>query len=354
MSTSHRLPLIDALKAVACTVIVWHHLALYGPMSDIAQPLAPWLISWLYDYGRMAVQVFLVVGGFLAAGALAPQGAASFERPVGLIWRRYLRLVLPYLVALAVSVLVAALVRPWFDHPSVPEQPSLLQILTHILLLQDLLGYEALSAGVWYVAIDFQLFALTVLVFSFARWARGRWPAGPAWLGAGLVLVLAVGSLAWFNRVSAMDNTALYFMGSYGLGLLAFWGARSPLAGRWLIGIAVLGTLALVLDFRERIAVACLTALALAWAARQPWAMRWPRNAWLLRLGQMSYSVFLIHFPVCLLVNAVVGRWWPTQPLANAFGMLAAFVLSVAAGWALYRGVEARRAPRAASLKLGA
>ncbi|HSV53424.1 MAG TPA: acyltransferase, partial [Burkholderiaceae bacterium] len=60
MMPTQRLPLIDALKAVACVMIVWHHLAFYGPMSDIAQPLAPRLISWLYDYGRMAVQVFLV------------------------------------------------------------------------------------------------------------------------------------------------------------------------------------------------------------------------------------------------------------------------------------------------------
>ena len=57
-------------------------------------------------------------------------------------------------------------------------------------------------------------------------------------------------------------------------------------------------------------------------------------------LGQMSYSVFLVHFPVCLLVNALVSQWWPQEPLLNALGMCAAFVLSLAAGRTLYRRVE--------------
>ena len=48
-------------------------------MSDIAQPLAPDLMAWLYDYARMAVQIFLVLGGYLAAASLAPEGVARFD-----------------------------------------------------------------------------------------------------------------------------------------------------------------------------------------------------------------------------------------------------------------------------------
>ena len=36
-----RAPWIDTLKGAACIAIVWHHLAFYGPMSDVALPLAP-------------------------------------------------------------------------------------------------------------------------------------------------------------------------------------------------------------------------------------------------------------------------------------------------------------------------
>lgn len=34
-------------------------------------------MAWLYDYARMAVQVFLVLGGYLAAASLAPGWPAS-------------------------------------------------------------------------------------------------------------------------------------------------------------------------------------------------------------------------------------------------------------------------------------
>ena len=66
--------LINVLKAGAAQLIVLHHLAFYGPMSDHVQPMWPALIDWLGDSARIAVQVFLVIGGFLAAKSLAPGG----------------------------------------------------------------------------------------------------------------------------------------------------------------------------------------------------------------------------------------------------------------------------------------
>jgi peptidoglycan/LPS O-acetylase OafA/YrhL len=334
-------------------MIVWHHLVFYGPMWDVVQPLLPGLTSWLFDYGRMAVQVFLVVGGFLAASALAPQGRATFTQPGRLIFRRYLRLARPYLVALAVTVLVAALVRPWFHHPSVPDAPTLWQLMTHLLLLQGVLGQEALSAGIWYVAIDLQLFAISVLLFSAARLVRQRWQGALVWLAFldfCLVALLALSSLFIFNRLDGLDVTALYFFGYYALGMLAFWASGAAKANtgsgqRWLLAIAVLGGAALAFDFRGRLVVALVTAFVLVALQRDGWAARWLQAPCLLQLGKMSYSIFLIHFSVCLLVNALVSHFWPTQLLANALGLLAAFALSLLAGAALYWGVESRRAP---------
>ena len=347
-TTVQRLPALDALKGLGCLLIVWHHLAFYGPMSDVVQPYAPWLTGWLYDYGRMAVQIFLVVAGFLAAASLAPRGMARFIKPSRLILWRYRRLLPPYLVAVASSVLVAALVRPWFDHSSVPAAPTWPQVIAHVLLLQDLLGQEALSAGLWYVAIDLQLFVVGVLLFSAARRLRQRWPGLPVQLGVWLVSALALLSLFFFNRQPGMDTTALYFFASYALGMLAFWlaaDANVSTRARWMWCGAAVCTLALVIDFRGRIALAMAVALLLVWLqsrrqsghTRNDWRLRW-----LEQIGRMSYSIFLIHFPVCVLVNAVVSYFWSMQLLANATGLLAAFALSLLAGTALFRGVEAR------------
>ena len=349
-----RLPALDALKGLGCMLIVWHHLAFYGPMSDVVHPHVPWLTGWLVDYGRMAVQVFLVVAGFLAAASLAPQGVAAFTHPGRLIFKRYRRLLLPYLVAVAASVLVAALVRPWFDHSSVPAAPTWLQVIAHVFLLQDLLGQEALSAGIWYVAIDLQLFAVCVMLFSLARRLKHRWPGLRDQAGVWLVSALALLSLFIFNRQPGLDITALYFFASYALGMLAFWlaaPANASTRSRWMVGVGAVCVLALVIDFRGRIALATLLALLLVWLQSR-WQSRRAQNGlrlrWLEQIGLMSYSIFLIHFPVCVLVNAVVSYFWPAQLLANAAGLLGAFALSLLAGAALYRGVEARtiKAPR--------
>lgn len=343
-----RQPGIDTLKGLACLLIVAHHLAFYGPMSDVVYPFAPDLTDWLYDYGRMAVQVFLVIGGFLAARSLAPQGRATFASPGRLMARRYRRLLLPYLVAVAASVAVAALVRPWFVHPSVPSEPTLFQLLAHGLLLQDVLDLEGLSAGVWYVAIDFQLFAMSVLMFSLSRRLERRWPGLLAWpVAPGLVLTVVVcaASLFLFNNDSRWDMAGVYFFGAYGLGMLAFWACGSERRASWLLFTGVLAGSALLLDFRGRLLVALAVAFGLVLlqhCASALGAQRWPQRQ-LARLGKMSYSIFLIHFPVCLLVNALVAHFWPAQLLANGAGLFAAFGLSLLAGRALYLGVEARR-----------
>ena len=67
--TTARQPGIDALKVLASQIIVLHHLSAYGPVADAMHHAAPVLMDWLYGYGRMAVQVFLVLGGYLMAPA---------------------------------------------------------------------------------------------------------------------------------------------------------------------------------------------------------------------------------------------------------------------------------------------
>lgn len=335
--SAQRLPGIDALKALGCVLIVWHHLAFYGPMSDVVHTAVPWLMNWLYDYGRMAVQIFLVVGGFLVAASLAPQGKSVVRAPLQLILRRYRRLALPLTVAVAVAVVVAASVRPWLLHPSVPDAPSFWQLLAHLFFLQDLLGQEALSAGIWYVAIDFQLFVISVVLLTLWPDTRHRWA----------VLVLAAASLLVFNRRAGLDMTGLYFFGSYALGMLAWWASRSAQPSRWLLAMVGMAGVALVLDFRGRLLVALLVALSLVWFHRggHGAARRWLQTPWLIGLGQISYSVFLIHFPVCLLVNALVSQLWPGQLAANSLGLVAAFLLSLLAGLGLYLSVESPSAP---------
>ncbi len=333
-----RMPVIDALKALASQLIVLHHLAFYGPLSNAVNTVAPTLIGWFYDYGRMAVQVFLVVAGFLAPRSFALASKAGSAWPLAAIGRRYWRLAMPYLAALALAIACAAIARSWMQHDSIPHAPTLPQLVAHILMVQDILDYDSLSAGVWYVAIDFQLFVLMDVVI----WLGQR--LGPSCGGSAraiivLVLLLASASLLYFNRQERWDSWGHYFFGAYALGALAFWASsreRSPL---WLVALSVAGIAVLVVDFRLRICVALATALLLGITRRidsHPRAL--PKSV--AYLGRISYSVFLLHFPVCLLVNAAIHRIAPDDPAAGVMGMLLAWAASNGAGALFYHYVE--------------
>ncbi len=355
---SGRSFLIDAIKASGCLLIVLHHMAFYGPMSDVVATAWPLVVGWLYDHGRLAVQFFLVCAGFLTASSLAHYESLDLSEALKLAWQRYLRLAIPLLAALSFTVLVTEWVRPDFEHASLSATPDWGQALAHTLFLQHLLDMEALSAGIWYVAIDFQLYAMALLSLMMVKVCRFaqvvpsaqtlRWAI---WVG------LTCASLWWWNLQPTLDDHGLYFLGSYGLGLLA-WEARrrGDLAlpddavqrlANWAL-ILVLGAVAWWLEPRWRLVVAwgvacLLIAVPVSWftgeavrsfAARQ--SVKW--------LSKVSYSVFLIHFGVCLVVNAVVTALWPDALWANVLGMLIALLFSLVLGGLLHSFVE-RQAP---------
>ncbi|MBC7503320.1 MAG: acyltransferase [Herminiimonas sp.] len=334
-----RMPVIDSLKAVACILIVLHHLAYYGPMSDVAYPLMPQAIDWLFANGRLAVQVFFVIAGFLMVSKLAPATRSLVIDPVREIRKRYIRLVLPYCAALVLSIACAEVARGWMTHDSVPATPELLQLIAHVLLLQGLLGYESLSAGVWYVAIDFQLFAVTALLLRLSTHIEGRFPAMPSSAPA-FIAALTVASLFVFNRNAWWSETALYFFGAYGLGALGYWAATRRRSLMWMALLGSLVLAALMVDFRTRIAVAGVTMLMLGLALNYALLERLPMPQFMLDLGRRSYSIFLVHFPVCLIVNAAFYRFLPQQPWVAVVGMLTALVASLMTGALLYKWIE--------------
>ncbi len=330
------MPLVDVLKALASQLIVLHHLAFYGPMSDYARSLVPDALDWFYAYARIAVQVFLVIGGFLAAQSLQRQGC--LDSPLRLLWRRYLKLVLPYLVALLLAIAAAAIARHLMNHPATPAAPTLAQFLAHLLLLQGILGFDSLSAGVWYVAIDFQLYALLLAAHCLVQRC---WP-GSVLAVRWLVCLLCVASLFWFNRDRSLDNWAIYFFGAYGLGALCFWGGRKGAMSVRLLLVFVLAFLALCIAFRLRLAVALGVALLLCASHYAGWIARWPRSPLMAWLGQISYAVFLVHYPVCLVVSALFEHFALHSPEVQLVGMGLAWASSLAGGALFYRLVECR------------
>lgn len=349
-------------KAIASQIIVWHHLLIYGPLASSMKARWPDLTAVLQQHGRLAVQVFLVCGGFLAARSLWPSPDAP--RMTARDWprrvlARYLRLMPMLALALLAAIAAAALARAWMWDYDTPAAPTLAQVLAHLLLLQDIVHQPALSAGVWYIAIDLQLFALLAGLAALAH-ALLR-PDTPQtwrlWLGATLLIGASAASLGWFNRHVDGDMWGLYYFGSYGLGVLVAWGQRGPQrAGTTALLLALTG-LALWIGWRDRIALSGLVALLLLW---QPGARALAQsrlNPLMQWLAKVSYAVFLLHYAMSLAVNASVMNWTAATPGMRLAGLVATWLLSLGAGWLAWRWLEGRPTrspPRSAGVAIPA
>ena len=320
MSRNH---LIDALKVLASQLIVVHHLAAYGPLSDVWDAAATASSDWFFEYGRMAVQIFLVTGGYLAAQGIAGKMSPRCFNVFVVVLNRYLRLAPPLVAALAIAIPSAMLARHWSSFQFFPASPTWDQVLAHALLIQTLTGHDSLSAGVWYVAIDFQLF---ILINALAL-------LGPTWLRLAEV-GLTLASLFVFNLIPALDTWSIYFFGAYGLGATAYWVGGSKRPVRTLCGLLLIGVFALLVDFRERIALAVCTAIVLGieQASRQ-WRRHFHPNspgifvplAW---LADRSYALFLVHFSLVMIGNSWYARSGSTSSLDGALVILGCWLLS--------------------------
>ena len=332
---------IDLLKALASQIIVVHHLLLYTPMSPALQAKWPGLLGFIADEGRYVVQIFLVIAGFLAAQSLL--GLLDKAREVA-VWtlfkKRFLRLAKPFWVAIAVAVLLGWLGGKIAMHSEVSDLPGFTQLLAHVFLLHDIVEVEALSAGVWYVAIDLQLYAVLVLMAWTSQRTGGLKLLEPQQGLLLLAVAMSVASLLVWNRNAEHDEWAWYFFGAYGLGVAAHWAQREgKVVWVSLLIVGLLG-IALWIEWRERLLLTGVTALLLMNSARieslvsviVQGPVRW--------LGDISYSVFLIHYGIAVFASSVVIA----LGLSSFAEMLTAFVItwvvSVAAGWVLYWGVE--------------
>jgi peptidoglycan/LPS O-acetylase OafA/YrhL len=334
---------INLLKAISAQLIVLHHLAFYGPMADYTSQALPDLMDWLAQDARIAVQVFLVIGGFLAAKSLSPQALSGPANPLKTILRRYTKLAPPFFVAILLAVAASWLAGRWMTHEAISAPPSGGQLLAHAFLLQDVLAYDALSAGAWYVAIDLQLYAM----LSVLLWACSRASARPmpTYLIPAMTAIAAGASLLYFNLDADWDVWAPYFLGSYGLGALAWWAsdpARRPRSvAILLILMTVPALLALTVDFRSRIALALLVACVLVAFGRMQ-AASTATGQWRVVsvAGNISFSIFLVHFPVCLVINAAFTRFEPQDVLVQTAGVVLAWIASMIAGALFHHGVE--------------
>jgi peptidoglycan/LPS O-acetylase OafA/YrhL len=341
--------LIDVLKVLAAQIIVLHHCVSYGPLALAASLQLPNVSSVLFDYGRYAVQVFLVVAGYLVAQSAdkvmrighAHSNGFGTRLVLQLAMRRYLRLVGPYVVALLITIVCAALARQWSADEYIGQTETIAQVLAHLFLLQGVLGYESISAGVWYVAIDWQLFTALAVVYAVFQRQIVR---------IGVISILIVASLLYFNRIASFEDSFIYFIGAYGLGILAYWASSQNAiqksvnhasVKKILIAIAIILIVSALHSVWLRNYLALSIAFLLLYAGNKPYPHP---QSWLASAMQWAsaraYCAFLIHFAFILLVNTALIALSVQSPTVAVAAIGLVSVLSWIAANYLYRWVE--------------
>lgn len=329
-----RLSFVVALRACAALIILWHHFALYPPLREWAAPLLGGLLDWLEHHAR-ATQVFFVVGGYVMARSMSARHW-SLQRISCFAMQRYVRLGIPYLATIAVILPVYIFARGWIPDDVVGSPVSLPQFVAHLFFLQDLLGYESLSAGLWFVCINFQL----GLVYAAMLWLRDQFGRGATDVVGLLGWSLTCLSLFYVNFNPAWENWWLFFFPYFFLGIVIHRALAGGLAQLEFWALQLLIVVALWVEWRWRLGIAAGVGILLFAAEKRDFGAHWPRNRVIAKLGQISYSLFLIHFPVLVAVSTLWARWGWTTPTAGVLGLLAAFLLSLLAAFAFHRWVE--------------
>ncbi|MFI0446280.1 acyltransferase family protein [Actinomadura sp. 6N118] len=359
-----RLGWLDALRGLAALTVAFHHgTARFMPSfhKDV--------LAW-FDPGLAGVLVFFLVSGYIIPASLERTG--SLRR----FWiSRAFRIYPLLLVALGAVLMLEAASLDVLPGGLVDAYDPIALVTSHLTMLQDLLAVPSALKVMWTLSYEMVFYLLAVAFFTAGLHRRsssialaltvaalllaGVLPsmalatgAGvtPVVLGTGITVVTAIGLAC--SRSPGMRRAGAFLGAAVAAGLLLF-NARIP-AWEGLIILAVMFTgtalhraeqgqirwRSAVLTAAAVIGAACvlgMTRLAAwnpettDWAVRRAWisavlvaalvfaigyALRHRSMPRILTwLGVISYSVYLLHPVVLVVLEEIVGRSPADRPL---------------------------------------
>ena len=353
-----RYETIDAWRGVACLMVVLSHAGFALKANEGGNDVLRWPFVWAVQHSYLGVPLFFVISGYCIAAsvdALRRRG----HSPWTFLARRVRRIYPPYWAAILIFAATTAGLDHigqrrlhGGDHSLRLESPGALdraQWLGNATLTETWRpkvwgGRESLvfTRVAWSLCHEEQFYFACFLVLLAA-------PRRPfAALAIISAATMAYRSFAYDSgAVHRLEGTFPYYWHEFAVGVAVYWRlvkASTPLQRRVAeAGIATLMAIGLATDFTSTW-VAAVFGLALIGLRRFDGAST--RATWLAPLracGRRSYSIYLVHNPVCLVgiewlySLGMVGFW------VRALVMIP--VLSVAAvvfGWAFFEVVEAR------------
>lgn len=380
-----RFTLIDALRGLAALWVAIHHFDRYGPLFPLADVWIPDFIEVFAGHGRRGVQMFFVISGFVIAYSIrkawvTPAYLGNFAL------RRSLRLDPPYWSIIFLSLLMDAF-SPLFGvvPTALDNTPEVGQVVAHVFYVQNILGYEDLSIGFWTLCIEVQFYLLLVILMGVAQRMTGTGSSREKG-ASGRSLLLLFGSLAvvslfvfhpdheapldFVSRIgeniaslfggevhSQNDDWLLRFFCMFFFGSLTWWTLEGRVAPVFYWTYVGLMAMRLILDefWDEDIAIDLIialgTGLLIYTAGRLGRLETWGNWRALQFLGRISYSLYLIHFPVMWIIVNVGYSLTGDSTVAALLWTILCLPASIAAAYLLYLCVEAPSVRFAARFK---
>ncbi|TKA10297.1 acyltransferase [Actinacidiphila oryziradicis] len=304
---------LDGLRGLAALYVLLFHcwLLTFPGFPDNSGP--SWL-GWLM-YGRLAVVFFLALSGFSLAISPARNGW-HLGGVLRFLRRRAWRILPPYWAALTLSLIVARFVMP-ASHFGPPSDKS---ILVYGLVVQDIFAAPTPNGAFWSIGVEAELY----LVFPLLLVIRRR--LGAVILVACVTLLVVARGLSAANAspVEGMNwltpNLAPVFVaGLVAAGVIVAPEKARRLPWHWLTALAAMPVLTLVsikgsvwtVDhyfWVDLDVVPAMTMLLAAVATGRPAFLMWLLATRPIRsLGNFSYSLYLIHLPIVMIVSRKIA-----------------------------------------------
>jgi peptidoglycan/LPS O-acetylase OafA/YrhL len=306
---SQRIGVINALRAFAAIFVAWGHF-----VSGQGKYLA---LSGKYGY--LGVHIFFVISGFVIPWSLYRSRYALRDYSRFLL-KRNVRLYPPYLASIAVTILATNLVMaPVFHLPQLTVTAR--DLLAHLGYLNDIIHVHWVNVAYWTLAIEFQWYLLVGLMFPLlaTRSKLARF--------AGIAGMMA----AYF--VAGNDRLIFHSLPIFLVGVFVFQYRVGLTVLREMLGLIAVMVLAMIGPIGWIVAcVSVTTAMLIAFSAFQSPTIE--------RVGDVSYSLYLLHLPVGLTLIGCLSHWLPYSGSYMVVLDVVGLAASGLAAWIMYQFIE--------------
>ncbi|MCF2514117.1 acyltransferase [Sphingomonas sp. G124] len=326
------LELLRFASAMAVLFFHYRHFARMAGMEAVSRAEAPFYsLFWLfYDYGQFGVQVFWAISGYIFFWKYAASINAGAVAARDFFWLRFSRLYPLHIVTLVGVVGLQYVYRHFaasnFIYPT--DDPGM---FVHQIFLATDWGESPpfnFNGPIWSISAEVAVYAFFFLLLR--RFA----PSRELCIGvvvAGVALLLA--GIEW----ASIGCATFFFAG--GLASLAPPKARR-FAGPVLVAVIVIFAATGALAERAKIPTFLLVAAPcmLVLLAQMPLPRRWHRP--IQAAGNLTYSSYLLHFPLQLMLAIGVAASGLTPPLTNPLFLAAYLGVTLTVAAISYRWFE--------------